>query len=533
MKRRARRSSTVIVLVALVTSCGYFDASLPAAACGAPRPSVEEVMRGAQITEDMLPCSSGQPAGRTGPSEQQLRQQQERQEQQERWREASQLNSEANEIADRGDYARAMPLYERALDLFRANGDRQNMAITQRNLDITRKQYAAIKDDNRVNAARTQFANQDIYKDKGNPFAASPPQYSGQSQSASCSTITGLGGDTPAATSCNTGNAALAQAQKLYQQDRAAARTKYQEAADAYRRAGDIARANAILAEAQRVFASLESNPLSQSPAAAPSQTLPTTPPVRSSSPSPRAAPSDTASRDADRAVPAPRVSPQAIVDEAAKLCSYAPAGSADRKQCMLREEAQLIMNSDPDIKAACGVAQSAPARDDCALKMYAEQVARQRAAQAGGHDNCYFDKLGQPCIPGGGGAASASNPPGESLRDRLRRSLENDKAARGDTSRVDDEQVDAAAKTQPQSNAAVQPGPAPGSANADDPLQNYLQSQNGNSGGLNNGTLTSRDPNFSMSGSQTQNEVKRLQQDPDAYGPPVPGENPPSRARP
>ena len=93
-----------------------------------------------------------------------------------------------------------------------------------------------------------------------------PSQYSGQSQSASCSDITGLGG--PALTNCNAGNAALTEAQELSRQNPVAARAKYQEAADSYRRAGDVTMANAIIAQMNALVATLPSNAPSQAPSA-------------------------------------------------------------------------------------------------------------------------------------------------------------------------------------------------------------------------------------------------------------------------
>ena len=139
-----------------------------------------------------------------------------------------------------------------------------------------------------ADAAAQQFATNNPYK--SNAFAATapakatpvaptvvspsqnptPPSQDSGAQSASCSTLTGgsLGDSSPAAGSCSTGNTALAQAQKLSQQNPAAARAKYQEAADAYRRAGDIATANAMLAAAQALVAALPSNPPSRPTAA-------------------------------------------------------------------------------------------------------------------------------------------------------------------------------------------------------------------------------------------------------------------------
>jgi hypothetical protein len=511
------------------------------AACGAPI-TAEEIMHGRIPTEDNLPCSNNSAVPREQDPDAQRRREEDltretlrplQEFEEEQRREQSRYDAAARKAKlqdqlNEAERAAAVTRAERELDdmnrrltslppgqAARPPGQHANR-LPENNPFAKANRPAA--DPNA--SAKTALIAPTVVSPNQNP---TPAYQSGGSQSGSCSDISGLGG--PALTNCNTGNSALQAAVSMRAQNPAAARVKYQEAADAYRRAGDANLANAILAEMQSVIAALPANPPEQAPAQH------QVPPVASPSRTPQAAPSGTASPDT---ASVPRVPPQAIVDEAAKLCGYAPAGSAERKQCMLREEAQLIMESDPDIKAACGAAQSAPARDDCALKLYSEQVARQRAAQAGDHDNCYFDKAGQPCIPGGVGTASGRNPQGESLRERLRRSLENDRAARGDTSPVTDDEVDAAARAQPQpqNNAAARTGPASAGATSDDPLQNYLQSQSGNSGGLNNGRLTSRDPNFSMSGSETQNEMKRLQQDPGAYGPPAPGEDLPPTAR-
>jgi hypothetical protein len=107
-------------------------------------------------------------------------------------------------------------------------------------------------------------------------------------KSASCSDITGTNSGGPAATNCRSGDAALTAAQKQRWQNPAAARAKYQEAADAYRRAGDIAMANAILDEAKSLIVASAPNPPPQAsganqappfvPSAAPSAARPSAP---------------------------------------------------------------------------------------------------------------------------------------------------------------------------------------------------------------------------------------------------------------
>jgi type II secretory pathway pseudopilin PulG len=82
----------------------------------------------------------------------------------------------------------------------------------------------------------------------------------------------GLGGDTPAATNCNSGNSLLATARAVRAQNTQAATETYKQAADAYRRAGDIALANAVLAEAQALTAS--ATPISRSASRYTDQTI-------------------------------------------------------------------------------------------------------------------------------------------------------------------------------------------------------------------------------------------------------------------
>ena len=96
-------------------------------------------------------------------------------------------------------------------------------------------------------------------------------------KSASCSDITGTDSG-PSTTDCSTANSAFAAAQKLQSRNPGAAREMYRKAADAYRRAGDVALANAILGEVQSLIASAASKPSGQSPAAAPPQLPPEEP---------------------------------------------------------------------------------------------------------------------------------------------------------------------------------------------------------------------------------------------------------------
>lgn len=167
MKQHSCRSSIAVVLIALGAVYGYFHTGSPAAACGVPL-SVQDIQNGIMPSDANLPCSSnrqGSPQAQQprGPSEQQVR-----------WQKASQLNSEGMAAADRSDFATATARYQQALDLFKLNGDQKNIAIVQKNLAITRKLYAPIRDDNRVIDAQSHNADQDIYT-KPNPFSKATP----------------------------------------------------------------------------------------------------------------------------------------------------------------------------------------------------------------------------------------------------------------------------------------------------------------------------------------------------------------------
>ncbi len=119
------------------------------------------------------------------------------------------------------------------------------------------------------------------------PLIAPPPNVS--SQSASCSTITGLGGDTSAAANCNTGNSLLAAARAVRTQNPKAAAETYRQAAEAYRRAGDVDLANQILQEALSLVAS--NTPMPQdAPPSVPQMTPQPSPPAQPEPPPNQAA---------------------------------------------------------------------------------------------------------------------------------------------------------------------------------------------------------------------------------------------------
>jgi hypothetical protein len=125
-------------------------------------------------------------------------------------------------------------------------------------------------------------------------------------QAASCSTITGLGGDSPAAANCNTGNSLLAAARATRAQDPQTAAEKYRQAADAYRQAGDIELANKVLQEALSLVASRTNPP--PPPGASQESRAPVAPPVASPNPNPTAPPSEQATLPGNR----PNASPAA-----------------------------------------------------------------------------------------------------------------------------------------------------------------------------------------------------------------------------
>ena len=213
-------------------------------------------------------------------------------------------------------------------------------------------------------------------------------------------------------------------------------------------------------------------------------------------------------------------MSPASIAANARARCDYLKSRADAWRNCMLAQEVRAILESDPAINAACGWMNDTAAKNNCALQAYAQEILPTRVDKDG---NCYFLKSGQPCYPGGS-AAAAGGKPTESLRESLARKMRQD--AKGDTSPVTDDEVDAAkpqppsVKAQPPSQQVVETG-SPGS-DSDDPLQNYLQSRN-NGGSLNNGALVNSDPNFKMNGSETDRAVNQLQGPAVPYGPPVP----------
>jgi hypothetical protein len=113
-------------------------------------------------------------------------------------------------------------------------------------------QFNALRDAKQRKIASAPAAPPRIAKPSTQPVLQHP---------VSCSDITGTGSSAPAIANCKTGDTALAAATRLRQQNPAAARVKYQEASDAYRRAGDHRKANAMLKEAEVIIAALNPAP--------------------------------------------------------------------------------------------------------------------------------------------------------------------------------------------------------------------------------------------------------------------------------
>lgn len=216
---------------------------------------------------------------------------------------------------------------------------------------------------------------------------------------------------------------------------------------------------------------------------------------------------------------------PRDIVANAEKSCSFSQPGSAVWKQCMTTQEARQILGADPDIKGSCGWIADAADRNKCAIDAFVKKV-RLAAANP---ETCYFKQNGRPCFPGGGSARPAAETM-ESLRDRLRRKLNANRRAVGDTRPVTDDDVTAAveAERRPTSN---DPRPMPvvaGDYNRDDPLQNFLRSESATPGITNDGRMSQGRPE--MTGLEPTPEQRRWMEEElkrtapvETYGPPVP----------
>jgi len=159
--------------------------------------------------------------------------------------------------------------------------------------------YPAVPRCGNSRVAQTRQKKQVTTTQPSRPAAAPPPATSAATrQAVSCSTITGLGGDSPATTSCNTGNSLLASARAARTQNPQAAAEKYRQAADAYRQAGDIELANKVLQEGMSLVASAANPP--------PSPPADAQPPLASPGPRRAVAPGQQAALPSDQPSAAP-----------------------------------------------------------------------------------------------------------------------------------------------------------------------------------------------------------------------------------
>lgn len=174
------------------------------------------------------------------------------------------------------------------------------------------------------------------------------------------------------------------------------------------------------------------------------------------------------------------------LLRNSARRCNNLAYGSEDRKRCLLIQQALLIMDADPAIKAACGAHRDEAERSNCALQAYARQLAAFQAARSD-RTNCYYDINYQPCFPGGINAPRVG-PAGEPLRERIRRRLAKERADNNDPRPVTDQEIDAAAAAETSApSAAVDAGQQP---DPDNPLRDYLLSENAGNAGNNAGNL-------------------------------------------
>ncbi len=314
----------------------------------------------------------------------------------ENFRQASADMQNGNDSLLRAQPAAAKQYYERAIALLSRCGDSRNIAVVRRNLAIVDKQYAATKDDNRVDEARRR--NSGALPNSGpNPFNAAP-------------------------------------------------------AAD---------------------------DPLN------------------------------------------PRVltNPNEVLERARMACSYAER-TPEWNRCMQTQEARLIMDSDPDIKASCGWERNAVVRTNCAIEAYVKKLQMQ-VANALADDPCYFNELGRQCFAGGGGARTAGGPK-ESIRDRLRRQLAAMRDREGRDPNVTEADIDAAIEADKKGAAAASVQIAQ-SHNSDDPLQNFLRSSNATRDYTNAGEFAQHPDMTGLEPTPEQRREMRLLLEGQQYGPPSP----------
>ncbi len=91
------------------------------------------------------------------------------------WAQGSAAVRQGNDVFNHWNPGGAIPSYERAITLFNRCGDSRNAGIARRNLDAARRQYAAIRDDNRVAEAYAKFGRGSPYTAGFNPFDNAAP----------------------------------------------------------------------------------------------------------------------------------------------------------------------------------------------------------------------------------------------------------------------------------------------------------------------------------------------------------------------
>jgi len=167
------------------------------------------------------------------------------------------------------------------------------------------------------------------------------------------------------------------------------------------------------------------------------------------------------------------QMTPAAIQADAAKRCERWPARSEAWKQCMLSQEARIILGEYPDIYSRCASISDANKRNACALEAYAEKYARQLAATT----------------PMG---------PAESLRDRIKRQLDADRRLEDQATPASAaEGADGGERAGGDRTAPAASPPTSLTAEDDDPLQHYLRSASATTGYTNAGKFDPAKPGF------------------------------------
>lgn len=88
------------------------------------------------------------------------------------WQQGDRATRQGNTVLRNNmDPVAAMTYYNTAIALFQRCGDRANIAIISKNMDVARRHAAAIKDDNRVSEARSKYSDSQFYgSGANNPF---------------------------------------------------------------------------------------------------------------------------------------------------------------------------------------------------------------------------------------------------------------------------------------------------------------------------------------------------------------------------